>query len=141
MRRMTLTRERLHRLRLAVFALFWPALLILVAGSLVPLAAPPLDLGVEYEDLLLHFGGYATLGAMAASGLHRRASAVRAAAGLIALGALLEVLQGYTGRDPSLYDAIANAAGASFGCFLGRALVEPLYRRYGSQTNSGNILG
>jgi VanZ family protein len=140
MRRMILTRERLHRLRLTVFALFWPALLILVAGSLIPLAAPPLDLGMAYEDLLLHFGGYAAIGGMAGSSLHRRSSAVRAAACLIAVGALLEILQGYTGRDPSLYDAIANTAGASFGCLLGRALVEPLYRRYGSETNPGDVM-
>jgi VanZ family protein len=132
MRAMIFSRERLHRARLAVFALFWPALAVVIVGSLIPLDEMPLDLGVDYEDLILHFAGYAILAGMAAMALRSRSRALGAAFGLIVLGGLIEILQGYTGRDPSLYDAIANGCGVGFGCFTGRAIVEPLHRRYGS---------
>lgn len=132
-----ISRKTLHFARLTVSVLFWPGLAILITGSLIALDFLPFRIEVHHRDLVLHFLGYCTLAAMAACGLHRRQSAILAALGLILLGGALEILQAYTGRDRSLYDALANAAGASFGCILGRALVEPLYRRYGSSADQG----
>jgi VanZ family protein len=43
---------------------------------------------------------------------------------------VLEILQSFTGREAALSDAIANAIGVICGGFLGRAIVEPLHRRY-----------
>lgn len=127
---MYLSRKILHRARVAVGALFWPSLVLVVWGSLIALAVPPIDLGLSYEDLIVHFAAYGGLAAMASMALHSRKSSIRALIGLIALGALLEFLQSFTAREASLADAIANAAGTICGGFLGRAIVEPLHRRY-----------
>jgi len=37
---------------------------------------------------------------------------------LIALGGLLEILQGFTGRDPDIFDELANAIGAICGALV-----------------------
>jgi len=49
-------------------------------------------------------------------GLNRRL--VLAILGVILLGGALEILQGYTGRDPDIFDFLAN----SFGAFSGTAV-------------------
>ena len=127
---MKLTRKALHRARVTVGVLFWPSLALVVWGSLIALAVPPFDLGLRHQDLITHFGAYAALAAMASMALHSRKISIRALIGLIALGAALEILQSFTARETSLLDAIANAAGTLCGGFLGRAIVEPLHRRY-----------
>ena len=53
---------------------------------------------------------------------------------MILLGGVLEILQGFTGRDPDIFDVVANSLGALAGtggggalCWIalrGRALVE-----------------
>lgn len=110
--------------------LFWPSLALVVGASLVALEVPPFDLGLSYQDLAAHFGAYGALATMASMALHSRAHSIRAVIGLIALGAALEIIQAFTFREPSLWDAIANTVGALCGGFLGRAIVEPLHRRY-----------
>ncbi len=127
---MNLSRKTLHRARLVVALLFWPALALVVWASLVALTVPPFDLGLNYQDLVAHLGAYGALAAMASMALHSRANSIRAVIGLIALGAVLEIVQAFTNREPSFLDAIANTAGALCGGFLGRAIVEPLHRRY-----------
>lgn len=110
--------------------MFWPSLALVVWASLIALTVPPFDLGLSFQDLIAHFGAYGALAAMASMALHARKNALWALAGLIALGVALEILQFFTGREASLLDAIANAVGALCGGFLGRAIVEPLHRRY-----------
>ena len=129
-----LSRRALHNARIAVALLFWPLLALVIWASLIVLTRPPFDLGLSFQDLIAHFGAYGTLAAMAAMALHERKMTIWALAGLIALGAALEILQSFTGREPSLSDAVANAAGALCGGFLGRAIVEPLHRRYVSKS-------
>jgi VanZ family protein len=134
---MKLTRKSLHRARVVVAVLFWPLLALVVWASLIAFAVPPFNLGLSFQDLITHFSVYGALAAMASMAVHSRGNAIRALIGLIALGAMLEILQSFTSREASFLDAIANAAGVLCGGFLGRAIVEPLHRRYvlGSQGN------
>lgn len=49
--------------------------------------------------------------------------------GLIVLGGVLEIIQGFIGRDMSIYDEFANTAGVLVGVFVARAIVETLHRQ------------
>ena len=133
---MMLSRGALHKARITVAVLFWPSLALVIWATLIALTIPPFDLGLSFQDLIAHFGAYGALAAMAAMALHSRRTTIWALAGLIALGAALEILQSFTGREAALFDAMANAVGALCGGFLGRAIVEPLHRRY--VLNSGD---
>ena len=128
------SRASLHRARIAVALLFWPSLALVVWISLIALTIPPFDLGISFQDLIGHFVAYGGLAGMAAMALHERRASIWAVVGLIALGAVLEILQSFTGRETELYDAIANGVGAVCGGFSGGAIVEPLYRRYVSNS-------
>ena len=66
---------------------------------------------------------------MAAAGFKNRRVVRVASLGLIVLGGVLEIVQGFTGRDMSSYDELANAAGVIMGAVLARAIIEPLRRR------------
>jgi len=127
---MPLSRAFLHRARFAVAILFWPSLALVIWASLFVFMKPPFDLGLSFQDLIGHFVAYGGLAGMAAMALHARRAAIWAVAGLIALGAALEILQGFTGRETELFDAIANSLGAICGGISGRAIVESIYRRY-----------
>jgi hypothetical protein len=126
---MRLSRASLHSARMVVAVLFWPALALVIWTSLIVFTIPPI-FRLNFQDLILHFIAYSGLAGMAAMALHTRKAAIWAVALLIAMGATLEILQGFTGRETDLYDAVANSAGALCGGFFGRAIVEPLYRRY-----------
>lgn len=119
-------RPLLHAARLAVDALFWPALFLVIWGELTPM--PVLEGAVN--DKGLHFAAYFGLAAMASAGLKTRRAVIKAVAALIVFGGVLEILQGLVGRDMSVFDALANAAGAVSGGTLARFLVEPLRRRF-----------
>ncbi len=99
--------------------LFWPGLLLIVWGELTP--HPP-DLSLVFGwDKAEHFTAYFGLAAMAAMVLERGQRLARAIFGIVLLGGVLEILQGYTGRDPDIFDFIANTIGAMTG--LGVALI------------------
>ena len=100
--------------------LFWPAFVLVAWGELTP--HPPHDVAL-FWDKSLHFTAYFGLAGMAAVALRRRNDAVWAVLGLILLGGALEILQGFTGRDPDIYDEIANTLGALSGAGLGRLLI------------------
>lgn len=106
-------------------ALFWPALAAVVWGSLT--RQPP-DLDFAYSYKALHFMVYFCLAGMAAVALPGRRAALAAALSLSALGALVEIAQAFIGRDPSVYDGLANGAGALAGLLLGRLIVAALGR-------------
>jgi VanZ family protein len=114
-----------HAARLADIALFYPALLLVIWGELTPQPAPVVE---GANDKLLHFIAYFGLAAMAASAIRHRRPAILAGLGLIVLGGVLEIIQGFVGRDLSLYDEFANTAGVVVGGFAARAAVEPLRR-------------
>ena len=120
-------RAVLHTARLADALLFWPVLALVIWGELQP-GVP--NLFQDLSDKVLHFGAYFVLGAMAGGAVKRRGAATWAVVGLIVLGAILEVIQAYVGRDMSLLDGLTNAAGAITGASLARFAVEPLRRRW-----------
>ena len=103
--------------------LFWPAILLVAWGELTP--QPPGLEGVVW-DKALHFLAYFGLAGMATVALDARRPALWAVLSLAILGGVLEILQGFTGRDPSLYDEIANMLGAGLGGCCGWLLMTLL---------------
>jgi len=103
-------RGLLHRFRLIDTWLIAPALLLVVFGELThqPLLQ---DLDIDIWDKYLHFTAYFGLAMMTTIAVRADRRALWCAAGLIALGALLEVAQGLTGRDAELLDEVANTFG------------------------------
>jgi VanZ family protein len=124
------TRKLLHSARLFVAILFWPALVLVVWGSLAAFRGPILDLGVSVEDLILHFTAYGGLAGMAAIAWKERRRALLAVAALILMGVALEFIQSFAGRERSVADALAKCAGAALGFAIVRPIVEALRRRY-----------
>ena len=125
---MKLDRPLLHKARIADAILFWPALALVIWGEIFGPASPPLLASVN--DKVLHCFAYFVLAAMASGALKRRGQAVLGIVGIIILGGVLEIIQGYVGRDMSLYDELANTAGAIPGGIIARAIIEPLMRHY-----------
>jgi VanZ family protein len=125
---MKLDRPLLHNARIADAILFWPAVTLVIWGEIFGPASPPLLESVN--DKVLHCFSYFVLAAMASAALKRRGPAILAVIGIIILGGVLEIIQGYVGRDMSLYDELANTAGAIPGGIIARIVVEPLRRRY-----------
>jgi|HubBroStandDraft_4_1064222.scaffolds.fasta_scaffold417485_2 VanZ family protein len=118
---MKLPRPFLHMARIADAVLFWPLLVYVIWGELTPEVPRYLE---QTNDKLLHFMAYFLLAAMAAAAKTR--SPVFAVIGLIALGGVLEIIQGFVGRDMSVYDELANALGAVAGGVAGRGAVQML---------------
>jgi len=103
--------------------MFWPAVLLVAWGELTP--NPP-DFTALVWDKILHFIAYFGLAGMATVALDARRPAVWAVLALICLGGLLEVLQGLTGRDPDVFDQVANTIGAVLGGGCGWLLMTML---------------
>ena len=97
--------------------LFWPGVMLIAWGELTP--HPPDLSSVIAWDKAQHFTAYFGLAAMATMvvGLNRRLGL--AILGVILLGGALEILQGYTGRDPDIFDFAANSIGALCGTAIG----------------------
>jgi VanZ family protein len=96
-------------LRLASAWLFWPGFALVVWGSLTP--SPPELPGPWAWDKMDHLTAYFGLAAMATMVIGLCARLVWALLALVAMGGILEILQGYTGRDPDIHDFIANSIG------------------------------
>ena len=127
---MKLPRPLLHAVRMADAVLFWPALTVVIWGELTsPEGQALLGLLWWINDKILHFIAYFILGAMAAAALKARRRVILAVLGLIAVGAVLELLQGYVGRDMSAYDELANIAGVVLGSSAARVIVQALRNR------------
>lgn len=126
------TRRFLHRIRVLDAVLFWPALAVVTWGQLTPASLPE---GVQPGDKILHFIAYFGLAAMAAAAFKGRRPVAWAVLALIGLGGVLELVQGLIGRDASMLDEIANALGAATGGIVGRAVTEPLRRRFAEDAN------
>lgn len=126
-------RAILHAARLADAVLFWPALAFVLWGQLQPDSPFALE---NINDKLLHFSAYFVLGSMAGGAVRRRGAVKWAILGLIVAGALVEVLQSYVGREPSVLDGVANGAGAIAGALLARFVLDPLRRRWSYETDT-----
>jgi len=97
--------------------LFWPGVILIAWGELVP--HPPQVDGLFLWDKAQHFTAYFGLASMATTALGPSRRLVCAFIGVIMFGAALEILQGYTGRDPEISDFIANSFGACIGLAAG----------------------
>ncbi|HMI96502.1 MAG TPA: VanZ family protein [Micropepsaceae bacterium] len=126
---MKLPRPLLHAARIADEILFYPALVLVIWGELTGPEPQVLDFFGDFSDKALHFIAYFGLAAMAAAGFKSRRAVVLTGLSLIVLGGVLEIVQGFTGRDMSFYDELANTAGVGAGAILARAIIEPLRRR------------
>jgi VanZ family protein len=127
---MKLPRPLLHAARIADEILFYPTLGLVIWGELTGTEPHVLDLLGEVNDKVLHFIAYFGLAAMAATGFKSRRAVLVASLGLIVLGAVLEIVQGFTGRDMSFYDELANTAGVIAGAVSARAAIERLRSRF-----------
>lgn len=123
---MRIPRPWLHAARIVDLVLFYPALAVVIWGELAG-SEPQLIAGSN--DKLLHFIAYFGLAAIAAAGFRRRSAVALACLGLIVLGGVLEIIQGFVGRDMSLLDEAANTLGVVVGGFGVRIIVEALRRR------------
>ena len=120
-------RAFLHAARLADAVLFWPVLASVLWGQLQPDVPQPLQ-GIN--DKVLHFTAYFVLGAMAGGAFRERGRVKWAVLGLIVVGAGVEVLQAFVGRETSFLDGVTNAAGAITGALLARYVLDPLRARW-----------
>jgi VanZ family protein len=103
--------------------LFWPAVALVVWGELSS-GGSQIELAVW--DKALHFTAYFGLAGMVCLALNADRRVIAATLGLILFGGVLEILQGFTGRDPDLYDELANTLGALTGAALGWIIVQLL---------------
>ena len=93
---------------------------------------PPIGLalgGVFGWDKMEHFTAYFGLASMATLMIGFKPRLAWAFLGIILFGAILEILQAYTGRDPEVLDFIANSIGAFAGLSAGALflwLLDPL---------------
>ena len=109
-------RERLLKWTIAAaLYLFWPAVLLVTWGELTP--RPP-EWTTHFWDKSLHFTAYFGLAAMATLVLGYGRKLLFALLALAAFGGLLEILQGFTGRDPDIHDEIANCIGIGAGYLI-----------------------
>ena len=96
-------------------AIGWSLVLVVTVLSLMPVQQLP---EVSYNDKIGHLLAYFSMMAWFGQIHERRPTPVFA---LLAMGALLEVLQGWSGyRDMSGLDMLANAAGVALGWLFSR---------------------
>jgi len=107
-------RQLLHRFRRLVAFLVPPALLFVIYGELSH-AHILATLEFDIWDKALHFTAYFGLCLMTTIAVRADRRALWWALGLVALGGLLEILQGLTGRDADIYDELANTLGVLAG--------------------------
>jgi VanZ family protein len=108
--------DRLHKLTLV---LFWPGLLLIIWGELRPSAHSPEQI---IWDKVLHFTAYFGLALMAGLALRAPRKVMLAVLAVILVGGLLEIVQGFVGRDADIFDEIANSIGALIGAALALAI-------------------
>jgi VanZ family protein len=93
--------------------LFWPGMALVTWGELTP--HPPELGGMLFWDKAQHLTAYFGLGSMATLALGLRPKLAWAISGIVLFGGVLEILQGITGRDPDIFDFLANTIGVFAG--------------------------
>lgn len=83
--------------------------------------------GIPGMDKLLHFCAFAGLAGWFGA-VVRRSRHGLVGIGLLLLGMAIEILQGQTGRDPSIWDWAADAVGVGFGLVMAPAWGVPVLR-------------
>jgi hypothetical protein len=111
-------RHWLALVRRAAFYLFWPVLALVIWDALTP------GIGVPgMSDKVEHFLAFGCLGGLAGL-VGKRRYAPWMLIMLIALGGILEIVQGFIGRDASWRDEIANSLGAIAGMLVATGLIR-----------------
>ncbi|MBN9588544.1 MAG: VanZ family protein [Alphaproteobacteria bacterium] len=108
-------------LRFLAVWLFWPGVALIAWGELTP--NPP-TVAQHIWDKAEHFTAYFGLAAMATLVVGLRRPLAWAILGIIALGGVLEILQGLLGRDAELGDFIANTTGALVGLAVAAVFIR-----------------
>ena len=83
---------------------------------------------MELWDKAVHFIAYFGLAGLALLALRPGRRAIWATLAIMAMGGVLEIVQGMVGRDASWGDALANSLGAITGCALGWVIVRLMER-------------
>jgi VanZ family protein len=115
-------RQLLRFTNLVALYLFWPGVALITWGELTP---HPSRWTEHVWDKSLHFTAYFGLASMATLVLGRGSRQAMALLALAVFGGTLEILQGFSGRDPDIYDEIANCIGIAAG-FLAAWLVSSI---------------
>jgi len=113
----------IRRAKSAAAVLFWPAIAVVIWGELKPSTQGP-----EGWDKVLHFTAYFGLAGIATLALGRTRAAVWAALALAAFGGILEIVQGFVGRDAEWGDELANIVGVCAGFAAGLLTLRVLRR-------------
>lgn len=118
-------KQRVHRAWLGVG---WLLVLFVIWITLTP--APPSSLQtIPHLDKIGHFIAYALLTAWFTAALPGRKWLTGLTITFIIMGGVLEILQGFTGRDPSGFDWLIDTGGALLGAGLPRVWLAYLYAR------------
>lgn len=103
----------MQKTQVAARVAFLSGVLIVTWLSLLPREDMP---NVGVSDKLLHMAAYAALTVPGIFGFQSRRSVLFIAAGLLALGCILEIAQTMIpGRNASIFDASANGLGIALG--------------------------
>jgi VanZ family protein len=108
----------LHWARLVVTWLIVPALIVVVWGEVIRSHMAE-DAELLVWDKALHFTAYFGLSLMATIAVRGQRAALWCAMALIAMGAALEIIQGFVGRDCDVWDETANTLGVVTGLVVG----------------------
>lgn len=103
--------------------LFLPACAGVLGGELGPSRGEP-----HFWDKALHFTAYFVLSVLVVTAFGASRRALWAMLGLIAMGGMLEVIQGMIGRDMSVFDELANSLGVIAGGIAAWAVLAVLVR-------------
>jgi VanZ family protein len=103
--------------------LFLPAWAGVVGGELGPSSGAP-----HFWDKAVHFTAYFILSILAVTAVSSAKRVIGVILALIAMGAVLEVIQGAIGRDMSVMDELANGLGVLLGALLALAIRALLVR-------------
>jgi VanZ family protein len=118
----------LHRFRRLVAYALAPAVLLVIYGELTHSNIAE-TLEIHAWDKALHFTAYFGLALMATIAVRGDRRALAWMLGFIALGGILELVQGATGRDADVWDEVANTLGAVSGYAVARIGVAILRAR------------
>ncbi len=111
------------RLQLLAICLFLPAIALVSWGELASAAAAA---EAHFWDKSLHFIAYFGLAGLLCLALKGDRRVLTATVLIALFGAVLEILQGLTGRDPSAADELANVLGAATGAATGWLILRLL---------------
>lgn len=104
----------------------WLLLIFVIWITLTP-QPPQVLASIPHLDKTGHFLAYVALTAWFAAALPGRRWLTILTVAFIVLGGVLEILQGYTGRDPSWFDWLIDTGGALLGAGLPRAWLAHVY--------------